>query len=148
MRVRRTSLLAYSTIKNQGLLSERRLQVYEALFNHGPLTRNELSTALESQGIRINPNLVSSRLIELREMGVVEEAGHRECPLTGMTVILWDVTEHLPSDFKRPKSNLQLARERLTTHAAEPCFCNLFQVCSSCVAKEVLKIMNQKKDVA
>jgi len=39
---RDTSIEAYRTIKANGLLSKRRLQVYEYLFNHGPATAKEI----------------------------------------------------------------------------------------------------------
>lgn len=105
---RKTSIEAYKTIEAQGLLSRRRFQVYRCLFKHGPLTRNQLSEILAVRyGTRINPNLVSSRLIELRDRGVVEEQGERICTLTGMTVIQWDVTDRLPVEPpKEPKEEM------------------------------------------
>jgi hypothetical protein len=99
---RTTSVQAFHTIQSNGLLSKARFNVYRALYQDGPVTRNELSAILEARwGIRINPNLVSSRLNELRAMGVALEAGNKVCPITGMTTINWDVTDQLPG--KPPK---------------------------------------------
>lgn len=102
---RRTSIDAYRRIEADGLLSARRFQVYRALYHHGPATRNELSDILQARwNIRINPNLVSSRLNELRSLGVVYEATERTCTQTGMRVILWDVTEAIPTGKATPVS--------------------------------------------
>jgi hypothetical protein len=101
--IRETSIEAYRTIKENGLLSRRRWQVYECLFEYGPLTRNEISKYLSKNLIKINSNLVSSRLVELREMGVIVEIKERICSITGMTVIEWDVTKKLPAKIKKPK---------------------------------------------
>lgn len=100
---RRTSVAAFDEIKESGLLSERRFQVYEALFNHGPCTANELRKYLStSMPNNINLNIVT-RLGELRDMGVAYEVRERPCRMTGMTVIEWDVTERLPRKLVKPK---------------------------------------------
>ena len=40
--IRQTSIDCYNKIKAEGLLSKRRLEVYEILFHHGQLTANEI----------------------------------------------------------------------------------------------------------
>lgn len=95
--IRKTSIEAYRAIMDNGLLSKRREQVYDCLYTYGPLTRNQLSELLRVRyHVTINPNLVSSRLVELRDFGCAYEVKETVCPQTGMTVILWDVTENLP----------------------------------------------------
>lgn len=84
--IRNTSVDAYITIKNNGLLSAKRWIVYHILFEHGPLTGME----------------VRARLNELRALSVAEEQGVRVCSVTGMRVILWDVTQRLPVKFDTP----------------------------------------------
>jgi hypothetical protein len=104
--VRQTSITAYNQIKEEGLLSERRWQVYDTLFNHGPCTANELAKHFEKMNFllpgNVNLNIVT-RLGELRNMGVVSELKERPCRVTGMTVIEWDVTDRLPIKLEQPK---------------------------------------------
>lgn len=98
--VRETSAEAYRTIKENGLLSERRLQVYDYLYQHGPCTANELVNRAGKRSTLGNQNVVT-RLGELRAMGVVKELGTRQCEVTGMRVIVWDVTRELPKKLEK-----------------------------------------------
>ncbi len=96
--VRETSVEAYRKIKENGLLSTKRMEVYDILYEYGPLTGMELlmkrrvvlgkKSAVDSQ--------VRARLNELRACGVAEEVKTVECSVTGQRVILWDVTPFLP----------------------------------------------------
>lgn len=95
--IRETSREAYDRIKAEGLLSERRFEVYEITFLHGPGTAGELSQHTHKQ----NRNNFATRLTELRHQGVVREVGERECKVTGYTAIVWEVTDDLPVPFKR-----------------------------------------------
>jgi len=101
--IRDTSIEAFHKIKDEGLLSEKRWQVYEVLFQYGPLTGNELLIHLRKkyQGMLGNAPSVVSRLGELRDMGSVREIGKKICSVTGMTVINWDVTAKLPIKLER-----------------------------------------------
>lgn len=100
---RHTSIEAFNTIKENGLLSKRRLEVYSALFKHGPCTANELGVQLRKMfAENVNLNVVT-RLGELRNVGVVSEIRERACSITGMTVIEWDVTSKLPMKFDKHK---------------------------------------------
>ncbi len=99
--MRETSIEAYRTIKEQGLLSKRRMDVYESLYRCGPATAmavfNELS---KNRGNKVAAN-VYARLSELRTRGVVEELGEVICSITGMRVIQWAVTNKLPVEPKK-----------------------------------------------
>lgn len=104
---RKTSIEAYNEIKKNGWLSARRWEVYDALFKHGPLTRSEIDAVSEIRGAY--KSHISARLVELREMGVVEELGEKVCSVTKMNVILWDVTDKLPKKFLKEKKHLDYA---------------------------------------
>ncbi len=91
---RRTSRKVYEQIKQEGLLSERRMEVYRCVFLHGPLTAME---AFEK--LKLNTNQ-SGRFTELREMGVLTELGSRKCSITGREAIIWEVTNKLPKNVK------------------------------------------------
>lgn len=102
--IRETSIEAFNKIRDEGLLSNRRMQVYTVLFENGPLTGNEVFELLKNEyniQFKNAPSIVS-RLGELRNMGVVKEVGKKLCSISGMTVILWDVTKNLPVKFDRP----------------------------------------------
>lgn len=87
---------AYAHIKATGLLSERRFQVYNHVYMHGPCTGTDVSRSIPGGW---------KRLSELQELGLVEEIGDTKCPYSGETVSLWDVTDHVPTTGKlvRPK---------------------------------------------
>jgi hypothetical protein len=93
---RETSIETYLKIKRSGLLSSRRLEIYECLFNKGPLTASQVFVLL---GLETNQ---SGRFTELSEMEVIKEVGTITCPITNNTAILWDVTAKLPVKIKRP----------------------------------------------
>lgn len=97
---RRTSIEAYHRIESEGLLSKRRFQVYSLLFHHGPLTSTGIHSHLGTTGSIENEN-IRARLTEMRAMGCVDEVGTEVCPITGMEVILWDVTENLPRKLEK-----------------------------------------------
>ena len=97
--VRQTSIEAFHTIKNNGLLSKRRWEVYEFVFHHGPVTcRQTVKHIAKDKGesVSITYSSYSSRFSELERMGVIREIGTTLDPETNNTVILWDVTDKLP----------------------------------------------------
>lgn len=95
---RNTSIQVYDKIKANGLLSKRRFQAYDTVFNHGPLTATQVSKIAGVPGLW-------KRLPELRKLGVVAEVGTSQCPITGETVLLWDVTDQLPIESNSPTTN-------------------------------------------
>lgn len=96
MTVRQTSAEAYHTIQANGLLSKRRWEIYDALYRHGPKTGSELFKCLTLYGENPTHSNIVTRLGELRDLGVAAEVGKKECEVSGMRVILWDVTDNLP----------------------------------------------------
>ena len=101
---RQTSIDCYNQIKNNGLLSKRRLEVYEAIFKNAPCTTNEALKDIYS-----GSHGVGSRTTELRELGVIYERQTRKCNVTGRVVIEWDLTGNLP---KNTKVNTNAKQER------------------------------------
>lgn len=103
--IRQTSIDIYHQIQNDGLLSKRRWQVYDILYQHGPLTGGEVASYMKSiHGVRGFSESVRNRLTELREMGAAREVGETSCPVTGNQVILWDVTGDLPRQIDKSVS--------------------------------------------
>lgn len=117
--MRHTSVEAYQKIRNEGLLSKARLEVYCVLYDHGPLTAGEVFVKCQRRnaGHTVVKGSVCARLTELNRQGVVAEVGERTCGLTGHNAILWDVTPDLPRSLVKPKKRgadaLEVANKRL-----------------------------------
>jgi len=99
MGTRQTSIDCYNQIKNQGLLTKRRFEIYEAIFKNAPCTTNEALKDVYSAS-----HGVGSRTTELREQGVIYEKGEKKCSITGRNVIEWDLTDRLPIDLPKKKN--------------------------------------------
>lgn len=104
MTVRETSREAYRYVMESGHVSKRRRQIYDILYEFGPITAN---VAYEQFRIRSGSTMrydsnTCARLNELRTMGLVREVGITIDPITKRNVILWDVTNNLPA--KIPKT--------------------------------------------
>jgi hypothetical protein len=97
MNIRQTSIDCYKKIKSEGLLSKRRLEVYESLYTSAPCTSSE---AIRNAKTTFGVFGVSSRFTELRDLGVIYEKGIKKCSVTGRNVIEWDLTDKLPVNFK------------------------------------------------
>lgn len=100
--IRQTSINAYLEIKEKGLLSKRRWQVYEVLYQHGPLTGREVNKILATARGN-NSSTFIGRLSELRDLGIVYECGEKFDSETNQTVLLWDVTDKLPIKLEKQK---------------------------------------------
>lgn len=95
-----TSVAAYQAIESSGMLSRAKWEVYKKLYESGPMTRNELDTALAPVG-KVNPTF-SRRLVELERLGVAQRVGTRKCSKTGFDCDAWDVTDRIPATGKVP----------------------------------------------
>jgi hypothetical protein len=95
MKTRQTSIDCYNKIKQEGLLSKRRLQVYESVLINAPCTASEV---FNEKNLKTNQ---SGRFTELRDLGVIYEKGERLCSVTGRNVIEWDLTDRLPINVKK-----------------------------------------------
>ena len=91
-----TSIEVYNQIKDEGLLSERRLEIYKIVYNNGPMTATEAHVKCGLANIKGYRNNANARLLELRELGVVKERGTGICSQTGRKVIRWETTDKLP----------------------------------------------------
>lgn len=96
--VQQTSKDAYFEIRDNGLLSQRRWEVYDFVYHYGPTTIRKTWKAL---GPHLTTGTYSTRFSELKNMGVLQEVGTEYDTETGMTVILWNVTDGLPIKIER-----------------------------------------------
>ena len=88
-----TGLAAYNYLRDNDVLSRLRWVVYDCLFHHGPMTRNELDAHLRGSSA-INPSY-SRRLVELERMGMAKRTHVRACGYTGHLCDAWEVTNRI-----------------------------------------------------
>lgn len=111
---RRTSIKVFHQIKQEGLLSRRRLQVYEVLFGGGPLTGAQVADIVKKRyGAWGHSETIRNRLTELRDSGCVVELGEVACPISGRQVILWDVNDQLPKKLEKSETKVDQLRARI-----------------------------------
>lgn len=91
--IRQTSVETYNAIKADGLLGRLQMDVYAAIFEHGPVTQNELHQYWFPGR---QPRDIQPRVSELVKFGVVKEVGKRPCKITRRECLIWDVTDSLP----------------------------------------------------
>ena len=80
-----TSIWAFQALRN---LSGRQAAVYNLIRHHGPISNLELA---ERIGLPINS--ITPRTNELVAKGLVREGKRGVSPITGRTVIMWEVSE-------------------------------------------------------
>lgn len=104
--IRQTSRDAYNEIRTNGLLSQRRWEVYDALYKWGPCTANELYAhmTLKTRSTDQSNTNVRARLNELRECAAASEVGTRACKITGCNVIVWGISGKLPVALPKRES--------------------------------------------
>lgn len=93
---RSISKAAYDMIKKNGLLTKRKWQVYDYVFNFGPVTQRETWNALKGIDGSIIAGSINTRFSELERVGVMQIVGEKMDPLTKHIVSVWDVTDGLP----------------------------------------------------
>lgn len=116
---RQTSIDAYNKAKESGLISKRRWEVYECLFNYGPMTQNECWEKIcELKGYNnVKKDSVGPAFAPLELMTVISVVGKRFC--TAKTTskrdptkcLEWDVTCNCPVKLPIRKTKDQIIKE-------------------------------------
>ena len=109
---RQTSRDAYNEIKSNGMLSKRRMEAYEVLFNYGPMTSNEVFQLVNVNGDPNYRHNTNARMAELRTLGVIAEKGTKQCSISGNNCILWEVTSNIPMPPPKKPARLNAAALR------------------------------------
>jgi hypothetical protein len=109
--VRQTSIEAYNEIRESGVLGKLQWQVYQALYEHGPMTERELYERFFTAYQRPS---ITPRLSELQAMRRIRAVEVREDHITGRHCISWDVTDEfgVPLPVKETKDQI-IARQAL-----------------------------------
>jgi hypothetical protein len=106
MAINQNSLDAFNHIKKNGLLSDKRLKVYQ-IFVHNPngLTGSEVSDIYKKNyPSSQHSETIRNRITELRDMGVLDEVGNVPCKFTKRTVMKYKVNTNMPSKLVVKKS--------------------------------------------
>ena len=102
--VRQTSLLAYNTMKESGVMGKLQWEVYDFIYNHGPLTQSEIHELGFVQNYRMDS--IKPRCTELKLMGLIKESLQLvRCGVTGSMALQWDVTNKVLTT--RPKKTTE-----------------------------------------
>ena len=93
--VRQTSRAAFEYVQESGILSKKLKLVYNALYEHGPCTVNELWKHLPYYSSTVQNNIPST-VTNLKKSKAVVEVGKKKCSITGRTVHVYDVSSNYP----------------------------------------------------
>jgi hypothetical protein len=104
MNRRQTSIDCYNAIKENGLLSKRRMEVYEILFRYGDMTANEIVRKSKAHYPHTNPSSFNARLSELKKYGVIIEVGEKKDIVSNNNCYIWGLTDRIPKDIKISRS--------------------------------------------
>jgi hypothetical protein len=96
--LRETSLQAYAQLVRDGRISKAQLLAWSVLQQHGALTGRELDALAETAGLW-------KRLSELKRLGLIIEAGIRECRSSGRQALTWRIVTS--EDFIQGLGRLQ-----------------------------------------
>lgn len=97
--VRETSIETYNEIKRDGLLSMRRQQVYDVIYEHGPITISQILQHLVKY--TRNTGSFTGRISELERMQAIRSIKEGTCPITGRNVNFWITTNNRPKEIKK-----------------------------------------------
>lgn len=133
---RQSSIDAYIANQTSGAVKRNYAHILEALRDNGPKTATEIYYAIKLKYFPGDTPLsheTCTRLTELRRMGSVREAGRKQCTITGMTVILWDLTGVVPHTLpkietkneliKRLQNTVKSLEQKIQTLEASKCAC-------------------------
>lgn len=96
--VRDTSIETYRYIQETGILSDQLKLIYNALYEHGPCTAQELlfKAGWDKRKLNSVQTNIPSKLHHLVKFGVAREVGKRVCQVKGRRVLVYDVTKERP----------------------------------------------------
>lgn len=105
--IQQTSVETYHKIMKQGLLSDKRMKVYQILYeNPDGLTGTQVSQIFKSRYPSSKTSeTIRNRITELKYMGVVAEVGVVMCENSQNLVTKFCTTDNIPEKFK-PKATL------------------------------------------
>jgi Fe2+ or Zn2+ uptake regulation protein len=106
MGINQNSMDAFNHIKKNGLLSDKRLKVYQIFVNNPlGLTGSEVSDIFKKNyPSSQHSETIRNRITELRDMGVLDEIGNVDCKFTKRKVMKYRVNTNMPTKLVIKKS--------------------------------------------
>ena len=101
--VQTTSIETYHAIKNSGLISEKRLKVFDIFYqNPNGLTGAEVSEIYRKENpTSQHSETIRNRITELVQMGVLDEVGVVECQYSKRNVMKWRCIDKMPIPIEK-----------------------------------------------
>ncbi len=107
--IKNTTLETFKQIQEEGLLSEKRLRVYEIIYEYGALTGAQISEIYQTKYPSAqHSETIRNRITELIQMNVVKEAGMIVCDKTKRTVNTYLCTNELPAKIQKKTNKKQV----------------------------------------
>lgn len=113
--VQTTSIETYHAIKNSGLISEKRLKVFDIFYqNPQGLTGAEVSEIYRKENpTSQHSETIRNRITELVQMGVLVELGVVECQYSKRNVTKWCCIDKMPTPLEKKLTRKEQIKEIL-----------------------------------
>ena len=113
--VQTTSIETYHAIKNSGLISEKRLKVFDIFYqNPQGLTGSEVSEIYRKENpTSQHSETIRNRITELVQMGVLVELGVVECQFSKRNVTKWCCIDKMPIPLEKKLTRKEQIKEIL-----------------------------------
>lgn len=109
-----TSIDTYNEIKQNGLLSEKRMRVYDIFYEFGNLTGTQVAMIYKNKfPSKSTSETIRNRITELVKMECVDELGEIYCPISKRNVTLFGLNDNLPKKYELPPTLKQRRDEIL-----------------------------------
>ena len=113
--VQKTSVETYHAIKNSGLISEKRMNVFDIFYlNPTGLTGSEVSEIYRKENpTSQHSETIRNRITELFQMGVLAEVGVVECQFSKRNVMKWCCIDKMPIPLEKKLTRKEQVNEIL-----------------------------------
>jgi hypothetical protein len=113
--VQTTSIETYHAIKNSGLISEKRMKVFDIFYrNPKGLTGAEVSEIYKKENpTSQHSETIRNRITELVQMGVLAEVGVVECQFSKRSVMKWCCIDKMPIPLEKKVTRKEQLKEIL-----------------------------------
>ena len=100
------SIEVYHSIKNSGILSDKRMKVYDIFYeNPQGLTGSEVSEIYKSKYLSSkHSETIRNRITELRDMGVLDEKAIVTCQYTNRSVTKFCLNQKMPTSLEKKET--------------------------------------------
>jgi len=101
--IQRTSIETYHAIKDSGLISDKRMKVFDIFYqNPDGLTGAQVSEIYRKQNpTSQHSETIRNRITELVQMGVLTEVGVVECEFSKRSVMKWCCIDKMPIPLEK-----------------------------------------------